>query len=110
MFHQCNSLEEFPFYEKQHEELNDDKRLDDKLSSNSEITNSDVENISIQNLTKDSDKSFIEYSSFLESISPDISQWNTSNITNMSHMFDGCLSLKILPNISKWNIKINYSL
>ena len=103
MFHQCKSLEEFPFYEKQHEELNDDKRLDDKLSSNSEITNSDVENISIQNLTKDSDKSFIEYSSFLESISPDISQWNTSNITNMSHMFDGCLSLKILPDISKWN-------
>ena len=23
----------------------------------------------------------------------------------MSHMFEGCSSLKILPDISKWNIK-----
>ena len=31
---------------------------------------------------------------------PDISKWNTSNVTNMSGMFYRC---KFLPDISKWN-------
>ena len=26
----------------------------------------------------------------------DISKWNTNNVTNMSNMFDGCLSLSSL--------------
>ena len=34
---------------------------------------------------------------------PDISKWNISKVTNMSNMFDGCTSLKSLPDISKWN-------
>ena len=34
---------------------------------------------------------------------PDISNWNTSNVKNMSNMFYGCNSLISLPNISKWN-------
>ena len=34
---------------------------------------------------------------------PDISKWNTSNVTDMSSMFDGCNSLSSLPDISKWN-------
>jgi surface protein len=34
---------------------------------------------------------------------PDISKWNTNNVTNMSYMFNGCSSLISLPNISKWN-------
>ena len=34
---------------------------------------------------------------------PDISKWNTSNITNMSYMFNYCSSLEMLPNISDWN-------
>ena len=34
---------------------------------------------------------------------PDISKWNTSNVTNMSGMFFGCISLTSLPEISKWN-------
>ena len=33
----------------------------------------------------------------------DISKWNTSNVTDMSYMFNGCESLSSLPNISKWN-------
>ena len=34
---------------------------------------------------------------------PDISKWNTNNVTDMSKIFDGCSSLSSLPNISKWN-------
>ena len=35
---------------------------------------------------------------------PDISHWNTSKATNMSYMFNECKSLLILPDISKWDI------
>ena len=31
---------------------------------------------------------------------PDISKWDTSNVTNMSHMFYSC---KNIPDISKWD-------
>ncbi len=34
----------------------------------------------------------------------DISQWNTKNVTNMSAMFYKCKSLKYLPDISNWDI------
>ena len=34
---------------------------------------------------------------------PDISKWNTINVTNMSYMFYGCSPLSSLPDISKWN-------
>ena len=34
---------------------------------------------------------------------PDISKWNTNNVENMSFLFWGCSSLKQLPDISKWN-------
>ena len=34
---------------------------------------------------------------------PDISQWYTNNITDMSEIFYGCKSLLSLPDISKWN-------
>ena len=40
---------------------------------------------------------------------PNINEWNTINITNMSYMFDGCYSLLSLPDISKWNtVNVNY--
>ena len=35
---------------------------------------------------------------------PDISKWNTNNVTDMMGLFLGCSSLKSLPDISKWNI------
>ena len=39
---------------------------------------------------------------------PDISEWNTINVTNMSNMFSNCTSLVSLPDISKWNtINVN---
>ena len=34
---------------------------------------------------------------------PDISNWNTSNITNMSRIFSECRFLSSLPDISNWN-------
>ena len=34
---------------------------------------------------------------------PDISKWNTQNVTNMSSMFSNCKILSSLPDISKWN-------
>ena len=36
---------------------------------------------------------------------PDISKWDTKNITNMKQMFSYCKSLKSLPDISKWDTK-----
>ena len=35
---------------------------------------------------------------------PDISKWNTKNITDISRLFYNCNSLVSLPDISKWNI------
>ena len=34
---------------------------------------------------------------------PDISKWNTDNVTDMSGMFSGCYSFISLPDISKWD-------
>ena len=34
---------------------------------------------------------------------PDISKWDTSNINNMTKIFNGCESLTSLPDISNWN-------
>ena len=34
---------------------------------------------------------------------PNISKWNTSNVTNISYSFFNCKSLVSLPDISKWN-------
>ena len=33
---------------------------------------------------------------------PDISKWDTKNVTTMDYMFSGCKSLNSLPDISKW--------
>ena len=34
---------------------------------------------------------------------PDISKWNTNNVTDISGIFSDCSSLSSLPDISKWN-------
>ena len=34
---------------------------------------------------------------------PDISKWNTNNVTDMSFLLFNCSSLNTLPDISKWN-------
>ena len=35
---------------------------------------------------------------------PDISKWNTNNVSDMRCMFSESSSLSSLPDISKWNI------
>ena len=47
-------------------------------------------------------KSMFSGCSLLSSL-PDISKWNTNNVTNMSKMFCECSSLLLLPDISEWN-------
>ena len=40
---------------------------------------------------------------------PDISRWNTHNVRNMSCLFKDCQSLINIPNITIWNIdKVDY--
>ena len=34
---------------------------------------------------------------------PDLSKWNLINVTNIKYMFSGCKSLKSLPDLSGWN-------
>ena len=34
---------------------------------------------------------------------PDFNKWNTTNITNLSHIFSYCKSLSSLPDISNWD-------
>ena len=43
------------------------------------------------------DNIFAECSSL--SILPDISKWNTENITNKNGLFNECLSLLVIPHI-----------
>ena len=38
----------------------------------------------------------------LESL-PDISEWNTSNVINLEGLFQSCSSIKSLPDLSKWD-------
>ena len=42
------------------------------------------------------------YYCFSLSSLPDLSKWNTNNISDMSFLFEGCSSLTYLPEISKW--------
>ena len=39
----------------------------------------------------------------LLSFLPDIYNWNTNIVTDISYMFKGCSSLSYLPEISFWN-------
>ena len=41
---------------------------------------------------------------FLVKSLPDLSQWNTSNVENMSFMFNGLHSITSLPDISNWDV------
>ena len=36
---------------------------------------------------------------------PDISEWDTKNVKNISSMFEFCSSVKSFPNLSKWETK-----
>ena len=40
-------------------------------------------------------------------ILPDISKWNINKVRDMSSMFEGCISLTSIPDISSWFINKN---
>ena len=46
--------------------------------------------------------SYMFYECYALSSLPDISKWDTKNVTNMSYMFYNCTLLKSFPDISKW--------
>ena len=63
-----------------------------------------IDDISNWNTTNIIDMSYMFYEcSSLKSL-PDISKWDTSQVTNMSNMFAKCSSLSNIPDISQWNI------
>jgi surface protein len=63
-----------------------------------------IDDISNWNTTNMIDMSYMFYEcSSLKNIS-DISKWDTSKVTNMSNMFAKCSSLSLIPDISKWNM------
>ena len=47
--------------------------------------------------------SYLFYHCSSLSILPDISHWDTSDVTNINYIFYKCSSLSFLPDISKWN-------
>jgi len=64
------------------------------------IINIDLSNFDTTNVTN---MSYMFDSCYLLRTLTGISKWNTANVTNMSCMFRFCHSLKSLPDISKWN-------
>ena len=72
------------------------------FSSNLLITfEGDVSKLNTSNIT-DMSRMFNSCSSLI-SLPSEISKWDTSNITNISSLFGWCLSLKTIPDISNWN-------
>ena len=85
-------------------------------NSGSDILNQDIFNENNKNKKIDSENSVsslqVTYGSDLSLkndeinsliVLPDILQWNTSNVIDMSFMFYKCISLISLPDISNWN-------
>jgi surface protein len=62
------------------------------------LTSLDVSNFDTSNVT---DMSYVFYTNNL--IELDLSDWDTSNVTNMNHILYSCQNLKTL-NISNWNL------
>ena len=75
-----------------------------KLGPGTEQNPIDFNDIDVSNMDSfcnDKDKGIFEYTRFKYI---DISDWNVSNITNMSYMFYCCVKLKSVGDISKWNV------
>ena len=94
MFKDCLSLLSFfhkeNYYKKENSiEFPYNKNFNISLSSN------------IFNYVNDISEMFSGCSSLISL--PDISKWNTDNVTDMSGIFHRCSSLISLPDISKWN-------
>ena len=91
MFCRCDELYSFP------EDNNNEESIDnDNLKNSIQSKEKSTKNEKLCNkIDYDSQENYITF-------------LNTSNVTNMSNMFNRCTSLKLLPDISKWNTSIIY--
>ena len=65
----------------------------------------------IKRITKMSEMFKGEYNDLIPLFSlPDISQWNTQNVTKMNDLFNDCWLLSSLSDISKWNTQNVYTM
>ena len=127
MFHECDKLEEFislkdipkekeeysqiylnseetkklrelyPIYEES--EINDNNY---SSSANNSLISFWIDKLKMYNNIV-SDMSFMFYKCSSLKYLPNISHWNTDNLTNISFLFYGCSSLLTIPDICKWN-------
>ena len=61
--------------------------------------------IKLKGIINITDMSYMFYGCLSLLSLPDISKWDTKNVTNMSNMFYYCNLLSSLPDISKWDTK-----
>ena len=74
----------------------------DNLKKENENYNKNIVEIKLKFLKNIHDISYM-FSKSSISFLTNVSKWNTINITDMSHLFDGCSKLTSLPDISDWN-------
>ena len=67
--------------------------------------NKDPFSIKLKGINNITNMSFMFCGCISLSSLPDIQNWNTSNVNNMSYIFSGCKSLCSLPGISNWDTK-----
>ena len=65
--------------------------------------NSNILEINLKGINNITNMSYMFDGCLSLSSLPDISKWNINNVINMSFMFTSCSSLSSLPDISKWN-------
>ena len=89
--------------------LNDIKSIEIKLIEIKTITDMskmflvNFEGISKWDIPNVTDISYMFWGCSTFRMIPDISNWNTSSVIDMSYMFNRCLLLESIPDISKWN-------
>ena len=97
MFHQCFSLKSVDLTKWDTKNVKNMSRM---FSECRELNNiSGIEKL-ITNDVVDMSSMFYSCIAFFP-IFPDISNWNTKNVKDISRMFSGC---KALPNLDKWNL------
>jgi surface protein len=69
------------------------------------FSNKETLEIKIKGIEKITNPSFMFVDKPLISLPNNISDWNTKNWTDISHMFSYCNLLSYLPDISNWNTK-----
>jgi surface protein len=80
----------------------------DHIMRNNDIINKELLKLLIESNKKDldfiNDSLEVLRSNSIPTFFPDISNWDTKNVSNMNGIFAGCSTLTSLPDISKWDI------